>query len=140
MILFVGILCGDAFSKIAQIEPALGLFFQLRFQRGFFGHQLLQADIVAGVQADGSITLGNALFKIRDILIDGFVLALFLEGKLQLLRTVGAFFTGVSVFLGNRRFFVHFTQEQQVGVAAMVRRTSPSPRTSRIEVAILSRK
>ena len=88
---------GDALGEVVEIDPALGLFFELFFEGFLLGKQLLKPDIIAGAGGDGRLAVGDLCFQSGDVRVDGVELALLLEAEVQLLGAIGAAFSGRGV-------------------------------------------
>lgn len=109
LLLFL-ILLLNPFGEVGQVDPALGFFFESCFCFFFLCHQLSELCGVGGVFHHLVVNECYFFFQSSDIIVNGFVLALFLKGKFQadrtvLLPVVVFFFSGSCIRGGTCIFF-----------------------------------
>ena len=119
----------DLFFQLIQIYPPLRLFFQSGLQLRLTGLELLELHIVAAAALLLRLAGGDLSLQLRQVRVDGLKFPLLLEGEFQF-PFPGTLCRGLGLFRLA-------CQSVQLPVNRWI---SPSPRTSKMDSASLSRK
>ena len=129
----------DLFFQLIQIYPPLRLFLQSGLQLRLTGLELLELHIVAAAALLLRLAGGDLSLQLRQVRVDGLKFPLLLEGEFQF-PFPGTLCRGLGLFrLGRGGLFRPALGLQSVQLPVN-RWISPSPRTSKMDSASLSRK